>query len=152
MSWRESEGPGMSGAELAKCVAVVWYSSQERALSEEMSRAADAKIVWGGRAAIEGVRALPQPDHCVNIDFGPKYSIGVIDKGIQGDPARLDDSVAAFVRDIAIFDQRACSSPQTIFVERGDLGTPRCRRSASPARSRSCRPSRAWTRLPRSKS
>ncbi|NKB87404.1 MAG: hypothetical protein GKS06_04195 [Acidobacteria bacterium] len=116
-----SEGPGVSGRELADCVGVVWYSSEERDLSVEMSRAADAKVVWGGRGAIEGVRALPQADHCVNIDFGPKYSIGMIDAGIQQDSEQLDAAVAAFVRDIAIFDQRACSSPQTIFVERGEL-------------------------------
>ena len=120
----ESEGPGFSGADLAACVAVVWYSSEERELSEQMSGAADAKIVWGGRGAIEGVRALPQPAHCVNIDFGPKYSIGIIGSGLLEESDKLDDAVAAFVRDIAIFDQRACSSPQTIFVERGALSLP----------------------------
>ena len=31
--------------------------------------------------------------------------------------------VAAFVRDVAIFDQRACSAPQTIFVERSQRRT-----------------------------
>jgi hypothetical protein len=117
----ESEGPGISGAELAACVAATWYSSAERQLSEQMSAAADAKIVWGGLGAIEGVRALPQAAHCVNIDFGPKYSIGVIGRSLFDDSGRLDDVVAGFVRDIAIFDQRACSSPQTIFVERGAL-------------------------------
>jgi hypothetical protein len=117
----ESEGPGISGADLAACVAVVWYSSAERALSEQMSGAADAKIVWGGQGAVEGVRALPQPAHCVNIDFGPKYSIGVIGRALLDQPDKLESAVAAFVRDIAIFDQRACSSPQTLFVERGAL-------------------------------
>ena len=116
-----SEGSGISGAELAACIAVTWYSSSERALSEQMSRAADAKVVWGGLGAIEGVRALPQAPHCVNIDFGPKYSIGVIGAAMLGQPEKLDAAIAAFVRDIAIFDQRACSSPQTIFVERGAL-------------------------------
>ncbi len=116
-----ASGPGISGVDLAACVALVWYSSEERNLSEQMSSAADAKIVWGGQGAIEGVRALPQPAHCVNIDFGPKYSIGIIGSALLEQPDKLDDAVAAFARDIAIFDQRACSSPQTIFVERGAL-------------------------------
>jgi hypothetical protein len=47
--------------------------------------------------------------------FGPKYSIGVIDRTTQ--ETRLAEVARAFVRDILIFDQRACSSPQTIFVE-----------------------------------
>ena len=117
----EASGQGISGADLAACVAVLWYSSEERDLSEQMSSAADAKIVWGGQGAIEGVRALPQPAHCVNIDFGPKYSIGIIGSALLEQPGKLEDAVTAFARDIAIFDQRACSSPQTIFVERGAL-------------------------------
>ena len=37
---------------------------------------------------------------------------------IQGQPEKIDETVAAFVRDIFIFDQRACSAPQTIFIEK----------------------------------
>ncbi len=108
---------GLSGEELCASFAVVWFSSSERDLSIAMSLAADAKVTWGGQAAIEGIRVLPQQPHCVNVEFGPKYSIGVVGRAVLTQPSELDDVVAAFVRDIAIFDQRACSSPQTIFVE-----------------------------------
>ncbi len=111
---------GLSGDELCACLAVVWYSSSERHPGAAMSLAADAKVTWGGQAAIEGIRALPQLPHCVSVEFGPKYSIGVIGAALHSQPAELDDVVASFVRDIAIFDQRACSSPQTIFVEGGN--------------------------------
>ncbi len=108
---------GLSGADLCACFAVVWYSSSESDLGTAMSLAADAKVTWGGQAAIEAIRRLPQKPHCVNVEFGPKYSIGLIGSALLEQPAALDRVVAAFVRDIAIFDQRACSSPQTIFVE-----------------------------------
>ncbi len=52
------------------------------------------------------------------IVFGPKYSIGLIDREMLQTADRLDSAVAAFVQDVATFDQRACSAPQTIFVER----------------------------------
>ena len=114
----------LSGAELCERFAVVWYSSDQRDLATAMSQAADAKVTWGGQAALEAIRRLPQQPHCVNVEFGPKYSIGFIGSALLEQPSALDSAIAAFVRDIAIFDQRACSSPQTIFVEvaNGDLG------------------------------
>ena len=107
------------GADLLDAVAVVWFDYHNRELNEQMSLAADMKIIWGGAEAIKAITALPRREHCGEIIFGPKYSIGVIDREkLQSQPEKLDEAVAAFVRDIAIFDQRACSAPQTIFVER----------------------------------
>jgi Acyl-CoA reductase (LuxC) len=115
----EAEAGDLRGHDLLESVAVVSFDHQERSLSEGMSRHADVKVMWGGQAAIAGIRSLPTQEHCVEIIFGPKYSIGVIDrKLIEGDAAKLDDAVGAFVRDMAIFDQRACSAPQTTFIER----------------------------------
>ncbi len=114
----ESRADGISGEELLRAVAVVWFDYQRRDLNEQMSLAADAKIVWGGPIAVKAVASLPRQEHCVEIVFGPKYSIGLVDrKRMESADDVLDGAVAAFVRDIAVFDQRACSAPQTIFVE-----------------------------------
>ncbi|MGD0652989.1 MAG: acyl-CoA reductase [Thermoguttaceae bacterium] len=115
----ESQAGDVRGADLLEAAAVVWFDYRNRELNEQMSLAADVKIIWGGAEAIKAITALPRREHCAEIVFGPKYSIGVIDrKKIQSDPEKLDQAVAGFVRDIAVFDQRACSAPQTIFVER----------------------------------
>ncbi|MGD0382164.1 MAG: acyl-CoA reductase [Thermoguttaceae bacterium] len=115
----ESQAGDVRGADLMEAAAVVWFDYRNRELNEQMSLAADVKIIWGGAEAIKAITALPRREHCAEIVFGPKYSIGVIDrKKIQSDPEKLDQAVAGFVRDIAVFDQRACSAPQTIFVER----------------------------------
>jgi hypothetical protein len=114
----ESEADGLRGIDLLQAVAVVWFDYQQQQLNEEMSLAADAKVIWGGQSAIQAITALPRHEHCVEIVFGPKYSIGMIGrKQLEQADDRLDATVAAFVRDIAIFDQRACSAPQTIFIE-----------------------------------
>lgn len=115
----EAEAEGLRGAELLDAVAVVWFDYQNQNLNEQMSLAADAKIIWGGAEAVRAISHLPRREHCVEIVFGPKYSIGVIGRKLLEDDAGLDSAVAALVRDVAIFDQRACSAPQTIFVERG---------------------------------
>ena len=114
----ESYAEGLPGTELLEAAAVVWFDYRRRDLSEAMSLAADARVVWGGKAAIEGITALPRREHCIEIVFGPKYSIGLIGHKPLEAADGLDATIAAFVRDIAIFDQRACSAPQTIFVER----------------------------------
>jgi hypothetical protein len=115
----QSTAEGLTGAELMEAAAVVWFDYRRRELNEEMSLAADAKVIWGGDAAIRAITALPHREHCAEIIFGPKYSIGLVGRRqLEGEPAELDAVVAAFVRDIAVFDQRACSAPQTIFVER----------------------------------
>jgi hypothetical protein len=117
----ESEAEGLSGMEILDAAVVVWFDYRNRALNEEMSLAADVKIAWGGAEAIRAISALPRREHCSQIDFGPKYSIGVIGRArAEGEPAKLEETVAAFCRDIAVFDQRACSAPQTIFVESGE--------------------------------
>ena len=139
----ESAAPHISGRELLHFVAIVHFHHEHADLNRAMSLAADTKIMWGGATALEAISALPRQEHCTEIAFGPKYSIGLLDrkrlergqgpapndelgtiaaasvarvflKGADG----LDRSIAAFVRDIAAFDQRACSAPQTIFVER----------------------------------
>ena len=116
----ESQVDGLRGADLLQAVAVVWFDYQNRPLSEQMSLAADAKIVWGGAEAVRAITLLPRREHCVEIVFGPKYSIGLIGRALQEDDVALDAAITAFVRDVAIFDQRACSAPQTIFIERSD--------------------------------
>jgi hypothetical protein len=117
----ETEVDGLRGSELLDAVAMVWFDYRNHVLNEQMSLAADAKIVWGGAEAVRAISHLPRREHCVEIIFGPKYSIGVIgQKTLEGTDVSLETVVAAFVRDIAAFDQRACSAPQTIFVERND--------------------------------
>jgi hypothetical protein len=114
----QSTASSLKGAELLQAVSVVWFDYQYQDLNEEMSRGADTKIMWGGAAALNAISALPRQEHCTEIAFGPKYSIGILDRKRLERDEGLDTVIAAFVRDVAAFDQRACSAPQTIFVEK----------------------------------
>ena len=115
----ESAAGDLRGADVLRAVGIVWFDYRRRELNEELSLAADAKIVWGGEAAVRAITGLPRREHCPEIVFGPKYSIAVVGrKRLEGEESMVEETVAALVRDIAAFDQRACSSPQTIFLER----------------------------------
>ncbi len=115
----ESEAEGFRGAELLEAAAIVWFDYRQQPLNEQMSLAADARVVWGGHEAILAITALPHQEHCVDVVFGPKYSIGLLGrKRLEAGGEALEAALAGFVRDVAVFDQRACSAPQTIFFER----------------------------------
>jgi hypothetical protein len=117
----ETEVEGLRGVELLDAFAIVWFDYRNHELNKQMSLAADVKIVWGGAEAVRAISHLPRREHCIEIIFGPKYSIGVIGrKMLEGDDDAHESVVTALVRDIAAFDQRACSAPQTIFVERNE--------------------------------
>jgi hypothetical protein len=116
----ESRAENLTGREVLDAFSVIWFDYRERDLNEAMSLAADAKIIWGGAEAVAAISGLARQEHCVEIVFGPKYSIGIVDRGRLENPDGLENVISAFVRDVAIFDQRACSSPHTLFVERND--------------------------------
>lgn len=110
---------GLKGEELLTTITVLHFNSRLIRLNKMMSQAADAKIIWGSTESIAAVSELPKQDHCSEIIFGPKYSIGVMDAcTFQQDIKHINHIVKAFARDIAFFNQAACSSPQTIFVEK----------------------------------
>jgi len=114
----QSQAGGLAGVVLLQFVTVIWFDYQHHDLSEQMSRAADTKVMWGGAEALKAISALPRREHCTEIAFGPKYSIGLLDRKRLERNEGLHTVIAAFVRDIAAFDQRACSAPQTIFIEK----------------------------------
>ncbi len=161
----ESQAGDIRGADLLDAAAVVWFDYHNRQLNEQMSLAADVKIIWGGAEAIKAITALPRLEHCSEIVFGPKYSIGVIDRNkIQSDPEKLDEAVAGFVRDIAGLRPAGMLGPANDF-RRAQLaiisaGTGRIVRKAfgqapaqarvwiltPPCRSSTCAPPGPWTR------
>jgi hypothetical protein len=85
-----------------------------------MSLAADVRVVWGGSEAVRGVSSLPHKDTCDTLIFGPKYSLAVFDQAFLARDD-LDRVLRQLAMDIVLFDQTACSSPQVVLLERGDV-------------------------------
>jgi len=113
----EYEDKKYYGKDLLKSVSVIYFSRTDLEANRQLSLVADAKVYWGGKQAIEAIKALPTQEHCEDIIFGPKYSFGVFDKEFieTEDLAKLLNSA---IMDIIVFDQNACSSPQVLFFEK----------------------------------
>ena len=147
----ESQADGLSGADLLEAAAVVWFDYRQQELNEEMSLAADARVIWGSQEAIGAITALPRREHCIDVVFGPKYSIGLIDrKRLEAGGAALEAAVAA------LRPRHRHLRPAGLLRPANHLRGTQCRLLAGPGRadvrpasSRSCRRNRASTPTPR---
>ena len=105
---------GLSDAakQMAEDTLVVSFARDDRDSHEQMSRAANVRIGWGGREAVETIRSLPCRWECEDVVFGPRVSLAVVD------PALMTEGLTSrLAADIVYFDQMACSSPQHVYVK-----------------------------------
>ena len=85
-----------------------------------MARAVDGAMIWGGEEAVLQVRALPFPHWAKLAVFGPRISVAAMDAGAWGNPQERESWCLRMARDVWQFDQQACSSPQVLFLEKGN--------------------------------
>jgi hypothetical protein len=87
-------------------------------LQRAMAAAVDGAMIWGGAEAVTQVRGLPFPHWARLAVFGPRLSVAAMDcSSWAGEPGRAA-WCQRLARDVWQFDQQACSSPQTLFLER----------------------------------
>ena len=79
------------------------------------SKICDVRVIWGGDQTIEDVRKFCIPPHSTELTFSDRYSIAIINA--ESYLRRQDKSKIAldFYNDTLLFDQNACTSPQTIY-------------------------------------
>jgi len=105
------------GRDIVRAISVVSFDSRESAIGEAFSMVADCKVIWGGADSVKAITALPQKETCEIIPFGPKYSFGVFDRGsVENNEFR--SNLRKVLRDVLLFNQMACSSPQVLFFEK----------------------------------
>jgi hypothetical protein len=95
---------------VSRAVAVCAWNSSHEELNQVVREEADAVVVWGGQSA---VAAYP-PERCRGrvIHYGPRLGIGFVLRGVD-----LDAALPELAWDVALWEQRACSSPRLLFVE-----------------------------------
>ncbi len=105
----------ISGKDLMRAVTIVLVDNDDRETHEFISKCADVRIAWGGDEAIKNIESLAKNPYCEDIIFGPKYSYALIDsESLDQNFNKLAQNLAV---DVSVFDQYACSSPHTVFVQ-----------------------------------
>lgn len=100
---------------LGDAVAATWWpSALECPLWQTWVARASRIVVYGGKAAVEGVRGRARTDQDV-LAYGPKLGVAVVLPDMDLAPA-----ARGLARDICAYEQQGCVSPRLIFT----LGPP----------------------------
>jgi hypothetical protein len=112
-------GSPRSGAELVRSLAIARYEHTRMDAGEALSRAADVRIFWGSDESIRALESLPAKPEARSVAFGSKVSLMLIGASVLGmmDMPAIARRVA---QDVSIFEQKACASPHTLFLETTD--------------------------------
>ncbi len=108
----------VDGQRLLRRIALVSFDHERRDLQEAMANAVDGAMIWGGREAVMNIRGLPFPPWAKLAVFGPRLSVAAMDAAAWSDTTQQDAWCQRIARDVWQFDQQACSSPQTLFLEK----------------------------------
>ncbi|WP_022668274.1 acyl-CoA reductase [Desulfospira joergensenii] len=101
---------------MASSVAIVRYDYNDKKIAEELSLSADNRIIWGGDQSTASIKRLPVKPTCTDLVFPDRTSFAVV-----GEEKLSEDRMPAIARliahDISVFEQKACASPHTIFLD-----------------------------------
>jgi hypothetical protein len=119
------DGRILKGDDVLASIAVVYFPREHAAAAEQMSALADVRLAWGGREAIESILNLPKHYGTEDVIFGPKLSFMAVGREALANLRLLRRAARQAATDASVFDQYACASPHTIFVEKGGTTSPR---------------------------
>jgi hypothetical protein len=105
---------------LTRRIFMAGFDHDRKDLQEAMARAVDGAMIWGGEEAALQIRSLPFPHWAKVAVFGPRISVAAMDSATWGNPYTQESWCRRIARDVWQFDQQACSSPQALFLEKGN--------------------------------
>ena len=118
LSLKQVSTKKIDGKDLINCVTLIYIDRSDLKNQEILSKNADIRIAWGGEEAVSTILSLKKNFFTEDIIYGPKYSYAILDSEFLKD--NLKDSAQKLALDVSIFDQYACNSPHTIFIENND--------------------------------
>lgn len=123
-SYTTPGGWRISGNDLLRTIAVVYFGHGEKDLGVRMSERADIRVAWGGAGSVAAVAGYPARYDCEDIILGPKLSFSVVSRDALADGRRAARLARRIGIDASVFDQEGCSSTHNIFVEEGGVVSP----------------------------
>jgi len=99
--------------ELAECVFMAQWPGGTAILDAALCGGADLVMAHGGDDTLHALKALC-PAGTPFVGYGHRVSFGLVLPG-----GATAEAAAGFARDVLLYDQGGCLSPQTIFVEDG---------------------------------
>jgi hypothetical protein len=108
------------GERLTRRIFMAAFDHRRQDLQGAMAQVVDGAMIWGGEEAVLQIRGLPFPHWAKIAVFGPRMSVAAMDAGAWSNPEEQKAWCLRMARDVWQFDQQACSSPQVLFLEKGE--------------------------------
>lgn len=88
----------------------------DAALTQAISEACQLRVVWGGDATVQAIRAIPLRPTATEVCFPDRFSACALraDTILAADDAALRQLATGFYNDAFWFGQQACSSPRLV--------------------------------------
>jgi phenylacetate-coenzyme A ligase PaaK-like adenylate-forming protein len=99
---------------VSRSFALVPFSGGDKEVEAVLKEECDAIVVYGGKDAVMEYRK-GLGIHTRIIEFGPKYSLVLLDKDELGKYG-IEAAAREVAHDFTMWDQSACSSPHTVYV------------------------------------
>jgi phenylacetate-coenzyme A ligase PaaK-like adenylate-forming protein len=100
--------------EITSHLAFTYWKHTNPEVTDLAKRSFDAILLFGGEDAVREYKKDLSPETEL-LAFGPKVSFGVVASGLIDED--LKKAAKGFARDVCLWEQRACTSCQNIFVE-----------------------------------
>ncbi len=100
---------------LHKAMALINWKGGTESIENVLKQECDAIVAYGGADTIRAYRKNLGL-HCKLIEYGPKYSFVMVDKN-ELQKKGFKASATLIARDVIMWEQSACSSPHTVYVE-----------------------------------
>jgi phenylacetate-CoA ligase len=100
---------------LSPAMAVLVWSGAHEKHHEIFKKESDAIVVWGGDDVVATYQQGLGPQTRL-ITYGPKVSVALVGSESLSDE-NIEATAQAAARDVALWDQNACSSAQAIYIE-----------------------------------
>jgi hypothetical protein len=104
--------------EMGSCVAAAYWPGGTADLDQVILSRADVLIVEGSDESVAAIRSAAQGRV---LGFGRRVSLAVVAREATSD---IEGVAAAIARDVSLYDQQGCLSPQVVYVERGGAANP----------------------------
>ena len=101
---------------MANSVAIVRYDYNDKKTAEELSLSADNRIIWGGDQSTTSIKKLPVKPTCTDLVFPDRTSFAIVGKDKLSED-RMSKIARLIAHDVSVFEQKACASPHTIFLD-----------------------------------
>ena len=125
LSYVTPGGYELKGEDLLKTISVIHYGHDDYEIAKMISKSADVRIAWGSSNAINHVQGLSKKWNCQDVMFGPRLSFMAISSESISSPRKVRKLLRRAATDCSVFDQTACASPHTIFVEKNSHISPK---------------------------